>query len=80
MKKIIAILPGDGIGPEVMVEAKKVLDKIAEKFGHEWEYKEGLIGGAAWDDFKNHFRMKLKKSVKIVMQFYMDQLADQTKS
>lgn len=49
MKATIATLPGDGIGPEVMVEALRVLDKIAEKFGHDFTTTESLIGGAAID-------------------------------
>ena len=34
MKKTIAVLPGDGIGPEVTEQAKKILQTVAEKFGH----------------------------------------------
>ncbi|MBC9785399.1 3-isopropylmalate dehydrogenase [Heliobacterium chlorum] len=45
----IAVLPGDGIGTEVVPQAIRVLDKIAEKYGHQFEYKQGLIGGAAID-------------------------------
>lgn len=37
MKKTIAVVPGDGIGPEVMQEAVKVLDAVAEKFGHQFD-------------------------------------------
>jgi 3-isopropylmalate dehydrogenase len=44
MKKRIVILPGDGIGKEVTTEGKKVLDKIAEIFGHEFEYDNATIG------------------------------------
>ncbi len=47
----IAVLAGDGIGPEVMVEAKKVLAAVSEKFGIEFELKESLVGGAAIDEF-----------------------------
>lgn len=50
MQKNIAVLPGDGIGPEVMREAIKVLDKIAEKFGHEFNYTHADIGGAGIDN------------------------------
>ncbi|MEX2578235.1 MAG: 3-isopropylmalate dehydrogenase [Verrucomicrobiales bacterium] len=46
----IAVLPGDGIGPEVMGEARKVLDRIAEKHGLHFETEEKLVGGAAIDD------------------------------
>ena len=45
----IAVLPGDGIGPEVMSEARRVLDVIAGKFGVDFEYDEQLVGGAAID-------------------------------
>lgn len=44
MKKKITILPGDGIGKEVTAEGKKVLKKIAEAFGHEFEFNEAIIG------------------------------------
>lgn len=49
MKATIATLPGDGIGPEVMKQAIRVLEKIADKFGHEFTITEALIGGAAID-------------------------------
>ncbi len=45
----IAVLPGDGIGVEVMDEALKVLDRVSSKFGVEFEFKQALIGGAAID-------------------------------
>ncbi len=47
MQKKIAILGGDGIGPEVTAQAVKMLNAIAEEFDHQFEYKEGLIGAAA---------------------------------
>ena len=49
MKYKIAVVPGDGIGPEVVNEAIKVLNKIGDKFGHEFTYTELLAGGAAID-------------------------------
>jgi 3-isopropylmalate dehydrogenase len=49
MKAAIAVLPGDGIGPEVMPEAVKVLDCVAERFGHVFEYRTSEVGGAAID-------------------------------
>jgi len=49
MKKHIAVLPGDGVGPEVTMEAIKVLKKIAEKFNHQFIFKEGFIGAIAID-------------------------------
>ncbi len=45
----IAVLPGDGVGPEVVAEAIKVLNAVGEKFAHRFEYREGLVGGAAID-------------------------------
>lgn len=46
----IMLLPGDGIGPEVLAEAVKVLDKVSAKYGHTFAYEQGLIGGAAIDE------------------------------
>ena len=54
MQKKIAVLAGDGIGPEVMSQALKVLTKISEKFGHKFEFAEALVGGSAWDKFGKH--------------------------
>ena len=45
----IAVVPGDGIGPDIVKEAKLVLDMIGEKFGHSFSYTEVLAGGAALD-------------------------------
>lgn len=45
----IALVPGDGIGPDVMAEAVRVLDKIGEKYGHQFQYTTVLAGGAAID-------------------------------
>lgn len=45
----IAVMKGDGIGPEIVDEALKALDKVGEKFGHTFNYNEVLIGGAAID-------------------------------
>ncbi len=49
MQARIAVLPGDGIGPEVMAEAIKVLKRVAEVYGHTFKFEEGLIGGVAID-------------------------------
>ncbi|MGA9351155.1 MAG: 3-isopropylmalate dehydrogenase [Anaerolineae bacterium] len=49
MQARIAVLPGDGIGPEVMAEAVKVLRRVAEVYGHTFTFEEGLIGGVAID-------------------------------
>ena len=45
----VALIPGDGIGPEIVGEARKVLDRAGEKFGHRFIYKELLMGGASID-------------------------------
>ncbi len=45
----VAVISGDGIGPEVVAEAKKVLDKVADKFGHKFNYEHILMGGASID-------------------------------
>jgi 3-isopropylmalate dehydrogenase len=49
----IAVLPGDGIGPEVIAEAVKVLKSVAQTYGHEFAFREGLVGGAAIDAVGN---------------------------
>ena len=49
MKALIAVLAGDGIGPEVTAEAVRALESIARRFGHEFQFKDGLLGGAAID-------------------------------
>ena len=50
MKATIATLSGDGIGPEVMEQALRVLAKIGETYGHEFTTTEALIGGIAIDE------------------------------
>jgi 3-isopropylmalate dehydrogenase len=52
---LIAVLPGDGIGTEVTREAVKVLNAVAKKFGHQFQLREGLIGGAGLDAESNPF-------------------------
>jgi 3-isopropylmalate dehydrogenase len=52
--KKIVVLPGDGIGPEVMAEALKVLDAVQSKYSIKFEYRHGLVGGAAWNDYHCH--------------------------
>ena len=49
MEQKIALIPGDGIGPEIVREAKKILDKVCEKYGHSFTYTELLLGGASID-------------------------------
>jgi 3-isopropylmalate dehydrogenase len=47
----ITLLPGDGIGPEVVAEAVRVLDFVASKYNHTFEYKERLMGGCSIDKY-----------------------------
>lgn len=55
MKKKIAVLPGDGIGPEIIAQAVAVLDAVAEKFGHEFAYRYAQIGACAIDACGNPY-------------------------
>jgi 3-isopropylmalate dehydrogenase len=49
MKASITLLPGDGIGPEVVAEGRKVLQAVASRFGHRFTFSQALIGGIAID-------------------------------
>lgn len=49
LKYRIAVLPGDGVGPDVVREAQRVLDAVGRRFGHQFNYETGLIGGIAID-------------------------------
>lgn len=49
MKMKITCIPGDGIGPEIVAQAKAVLNAVAERFGHELSYTDILMGGASID-------------------------------
>lgn len=55
MKLKIAVLPGDGIGPEIMEQGIAVMDAIASKFGHEFEYEQALCGAHAIDEVGDPF-------------------------
>ena len=55
MKLKIAKLPGDGIGPEVVEQAVKVVDAVCRKFGHEVEYSFGYVGACAIDRYGDAF-------------------------
>lgn len=55
MEKKITILKGDGIGPEIVNEAIKVLDAIANKYNHKFVYNYALVGGAAIDEYNDPF-------------------------
>lgn len=49
MNYSVALIHGDGIGPEIVTEAKKILDKVCEVYGHSFTYKNVLLGGASID-------------------------------
>ena len=51
MKKNIALIPGDGIGPEIVGQAKLALDKVAQLYGHEFTYTHVDMGGCAIDQY-----------------------------
>ncbi len=51
MKLNITCIPGDGIGPEIVAQAKKVLDKVCEVYGHEISYTDVLMGGCSIDAY-----------------------------
>src|SRR5690606_34927304 len=53
MEKKIAVLPGDGIGPEVTEAAVKILEVIGRRFGHTFKFEHGAIGGDAVDRYQN---------------------------
>ena len=50
MEAVITLLPGDGIGPDVTSSAQRVMQSIADKFGHRFEFREALMGGIAIDE------------------------------
>lgn len=47
----ITLIPGDGIGPEIVEEAKKVLDSVGVKYGHKFDYTKILMGGCSIDEY-----------------------------
>ena len=53
MEAVITLLPGDGIGPDVTVSARRVMQAVADKNGHRFEFQEALMGGIAIDEIGN---------------------------
>ena len=53
----IALIPGDGIGPEIVSGAVTVLDKVGEKYNHKFNYTEVYMGGCAIDKFGDHRKL-----------------------
>ena len=54
MKGTIAVLPGDGIGREIMTSALRVLEAVNTRFGHTFEATEAAVGVAAYDSYGEH--------------------------
>lgn len=63
MKKIITVLSGDGIGPEICTEAIKVLDKVVKAHGHEFTYVFKDFGGVAIDHYGSPFPFDTRQAV-----------------
>jgi len=63
-KKVIAVLPGDGIGPEVTIQAVNVLKAIATVFEHEFEFREALVGAAAIDATGDPFPVSTEETCR----------------
>ncbi len=51
MQAVVALLPGDGIGPEVAAEAVRLLQVVAQRFGHSFRFEEYLVGGCSIDRY-----------------------------
>ena len=51
MEKRIAVIKGDGIGPEIVTQARKVLDRVCEVYGHTFDYTDVLMGGCSIDRY-----------------------------
>ena len=66
MKAEITLLPGDGIGPEVLAASKNVMVAVAETFGHDFEMHEFLIGGCAIDEIVKS-RLSIRKTLLILI-------------
>lgn len=72
--KNIAVIKGDGIGPEIVTEAMKVLDAIADKYNHKFNYTQILMGGASIDVHGVPLTDEALAIAKIVIVFYLGQL------
>lgn len=73
----IAVIPGDGIGPEIVAEAKKVLNKVADTYGHTFEYEELLMGGCSIDAYgeplTDETLERARKSVRLCLVRSVDE-------
>ena len=64
MRALITVLPGDGVGTEVTAEAVRVLQAVAERGGHQFEFREALIGGIAIDETGEPLPMATRDAVQ----------------
>jgi len=71
----IALLAGDGIGPEVMDQAVKVVDAVAKKFGHTITYTAGKVGATAIDHTGLPTLMRPIRSVWMLTLYFLAPLA-----
>ena len=80
MKRNIAYIPGDGIGPEIVREAKKVLDKVCSVYGHEFHYEELLLGGASIDEHGVPLTEETIKKAKVADAVLMGSIGGDAKT
>ncbi len=66
----IAAIAGDGIGPEIVREARKVLYKIGQKYGHSFEYQELLMGGCSIDVYGESLTDETLEAASSVTLYY----------
>ncbi len=69
----IAVIPGDGIGPEIIREAKKVLDRVGNVYGHAFSYTEVLMGGVSIDAYGVPLTDEALETAKKVIPFFSEQ-------
>ena len=62
MQLNIGVIKGDGIGPEIVTEAMKVLDKVAEVYGHSCKYTQLLLGGAMYTEYRLQRRLSSRQN------------------
>ncbi len=67
----IVTIPGDGIGPEIVREACKVLDKVGEVYGHSFQYTKILMGGCSIDEYGVPLTDEALETARKVMRFYL---------
>lgn len=70
MKLNIAVLPGDGIGPEISVQGVEVMSAVCEKFGHEVHYEYALCGADAIDKVGDPFPEETYGFVRMPTLFF----------